>query len=106
MMILYAGLVRDPSVREAVLGRILDEYGITLRMMSEVFGGRLEKRRPRMLKTLQLRDAGLRALHRHQVRLLAAWREACAAGTPEKETMLPHLLLSINAIASGMRTTG
>jgi len=106
MMILYAGLVRDPSVREAVLGRILDEYDITLRMMSEVFGGRLEQRRPRMLKTLQLRDAGLRALHRHQVRLLAAWREAYAADTPEKETLLPQVLLSINAIASGLRTTG
>jgi phosphoenolpyruvate carboxylase len=106
MMALYAGLVRDTAIREAILGSILEEYDITQKMMSEVFGGMLEKRRPRMLKTLQLRDAGLRALHRHQVRLLGAWRDACATDAPEKESLLPQVFLSINAIASGLRTTG
>jgi phosphoenolpyruvate carboxylase len=59
-----------------------------------------------MLKTLQLRDAGLRSLHRHQVELLAAWREATAKDSPAREKLLPQVLLSINAIASGLRTTG
>jgi phosphoenolpyruvate carboxylase len=72
-------------------------------MMSLVFGGALEKRRPRMLKTLALRDSGLRALHVHQTKLLAEWR---AAEPAAKNRLLPEVLLSINAIASGLRTTG
>jgi phosphoenolpyruvate carboxylase len=106
MIRLYAGLVRDEKVRSNILATILAEFDATSQMMSEVFGGSLEKRRPRMLKTLQLRDAGLRALHRHQVELLAAWREATAKESPAREKLLPRVLLSINAIASGLRTTG
>jgi len=106
MIRLYASLVRDEKIRASILGIILPEFDATSQMMSEVFGAPLEKRRPRMLKTLQLRDAGLRSLHRHQVELLAAWREATAKDSPAREKLLPQVLLSINAIASGLRTTG
>jgi phosphoenolpyruvate carboxylase len=75
-------------------------------MISGVFGGDMDARRPRMTKTLALRGAGLRALHLHQIELLRRWRAACAAQSPEKDRLLPRVLLSINAIASGLRTTG
>jgi phosphoenolpyruvate carboxylase len=57
---------------------------------------------------LELRDAGLRALHHHQVHLLARWRALRAKLTtsPGADALLPTLLLTINAIASGLRTTG
>jgi len=103
MIQLYAGLVGDPSVHRDILPVILSEFDSTRHMMSLVFGGSIEQRRPRMLKTLALRDAGLRALHIHQVALLTEWR---AASSPLKERLLPRVLLSINAIASGLRTTG
>ena len=100
---IYAGLVRDARVRKDILKIILSEFDSTREMMALVFGGALEKRRPRMLKTLALRDSGLRALHVHQVKLLAEWR---AAEPAAKNRLLPEVLLSINAIASGLRTTG
>jgi phosphoenolpyruvate carboxylase len=75
-------------------------------MIAEVFGGDMEIRRPRMTKTLALRGAGLHALHLHQIELLRRWRVACAEQSPEKDRLLPRVLLSINAIASGLRTTG
>jgi phosphoenolpyruvate carboxylase len=57
-----------------------------------------------MLKTLRLRADALRLLHRRQIELLRAWR---SADSPERvEALLPRVLLSINAIASGLRTTG
>lgn len=100
---LYAGLITTPGVREAILPLILEEFKATQAMMAAVFGGELAARRPRMLKTLELRSAGLRALHAQQVALLAKWR---TVEPDTREQLLPKLLLSINAIASGLRTTG
>ena len=105
-MSLYASLVTDPKVRDTILAIILNEFDATRSMMAEVFGGSLEVRRPRMLKTLALRDAGLRSLHIHQVELLSKWRSSGATTTLQKDKLLPQVLLSINAIASGLRTTG
>lgn len=103
MIKLYAGLATSPGVREAILPLILGEFETTRSIMATVFGGELSTRRPRMLKTLDLRSAGLRSLHIQQVDLLARWRSA----EPEaREKLLPKVLLSINAIASGLRTTG
>ncbi len=106
MIRLYAGLVGDPAVRGEVLEIILAEFDRTRAMMATVFGGSLEQRRPRMLKTLGLRDAALRALHLHQVDILTRWRAAKTAASGEADRLLPQVLLSINAIASGLRTTG
>ncbi|MFM8363778.1 MAG: phosphoenolpyruvate carboxylase [Verrucomicrobiota bacterium] len=103
---LYAGLVSDSRVRSTILPIILGEFDATRSMISGVFGGDMEVRRPRMTKTLALRGAGLHALHLHQIELLRRWRSACATQSPEKDRLLPRVLLSINAIASGLRTTG
>ncbi len=106
MIALYAGLVPDTGVRTALLDIILSEFDLTKSMMSAVFGGSIETRRPRMLKTLALRDRALRSLHEHQTRVLAKWREAKASNPADADSLLPRVLLSINAIASGLRTTG
>ncbi len=102
----YANLVDDVQVRDAFLKTIVEEFERTHRMMAEVFGGSLEARRPRMLKTLGLRANALSILHQQQIELLKQWRAARAAGSQDTEKLLPKVLLSINAIASGLRTTG
>lgn len=102
----YANLVADSTVRERLFGLIFGEFEKTQAMMTEIFGGRLEDRRPRMIKTLQLRAGALRTLHRQQIAVLKKWRTARAAGSPEAAELLPKVLLSVNAIASGLRTTG
>ena len=67
----------------------------------------MKERRPRMAKTLEIREAPLRVLHQQQIALLREWRGHVASGSEaEAEALLPKLLLSINAIASGLRTTG
>jgi phosphoenolpyruvate carboxylase len=103
----YAGLVSDTTVRERLFGAISEEFEKTKAMMSEIFGGSLESRRPRMIKTLALRANALEVLHHQQIGLLQKWRAARAAGdTSEAEHLHPKVLLSVNAIASGLRTTG
>ncbi len=102
----YAGLVTDTAVRDRLFSLIAAEFEKTKAMMSEIFGGSLESRRPRMIKTLALRANALKVLHHEQIALLKKWRAARAAGSPEAEQLHPKVLLSVNAIASGLRTTG
>lgn len=104
----YAGLVRDAGLRRIFLREIISEFNLTRKMLDEVFGGGdLERRRPRMVKTLKLRHRGLRLLHTQQIAQLKRWRTLRDAGKKrEANDMLPELLLSINAIAAGLRTTG
>lgn len=100
----YAALVPDEELREAFFGRVKAEFDKTRHMLDDIFQGRVEERRPRMLNTLQRRAEALHVLHRRQIALLRAWR---AAKSPEESAaLLPRVLLSVNAIASGLRTTG
>jgi phosphoenolpyruvate carboxylase len=103
----YAELVEDEALRERLLGRICGEFERTRQLLSELFDGEMRQRRPRMAKTLEIREAPLRVLHQQQIALLRDWRGHLAADrTEEADGLLPKLLLSINAIASGLRTTG
>jgi phosphoenolpyruvate carboxylase len=107
LMRLYAGLVSEEGLRERFLQRVLGEWERTHRMLEEWRGGSIGEHRPRMLKTLELRSQALRVLHEQQVGLLGRWRGALAQGdSGGADALLPDLLLSINAIASGLRTTG
>jgi phosphoenolpyruvate carboxylase len=103
----YAGLVEDKQLRERFMQRIVDEFECTRDLLAELFNGPMEERRPRMAKTLGIREAPLKVLHRQQIAILREWRQLVA---DERESaadaIFPKLLLSINAIASGLRTTG
>jgi phosphoenolpyruvate carboxylase len=101
----YAGLVEDPAVRGRLLDRILEEFDLTSSLLRAIFQRGLEERRPRMYKTLRLRDAPLHVLHMQQIALLRQWR-SLEPGDPKQDALLQDLLLSINAIAAGLRTTG
>lgn len=104
MMERYAGLVRDEAFRAAILERISAEHGRARRTVGELLGGSRTKRRPRLEKTLRPRAEALRPLHLRQIDLLARWR--ASDDTKVKEMLLQDVLLTVNAIASGLRTTG
>ncbi|MEP6673193.1 MAG: phosphoenolpyruvate carboxylase [Chthoniobacter sp.] len=107
LMQAYAGMVQDPALRERFMKIIVDEWNLTREMLEKLRGVPMADRRPRMLRTLKLRAEALRVLHLQEIHLLTKWRACRAAGDEAAaENMLPDLLLSINAIASGLRTTG
>ncbi|MBT9582192.1 phosphoenolpyruvate carboxylase [bacterium] len=105
IMTLYAGLVHEESVRVSVLGRILEEYERTRRMLEQVYGGPLQLKRPHPARLLAKRERALNHLHQRQVHLLRQWRSLGALSS-EAEQVLKRLLLTVNAIAAGLRTTG
>ena len=103
----YAGLVDDADVRERFLAMLLEEYHRTRAFLEEIYEGPLAVRRPRIHRTLSYRAAPLRALHDRQIALLRDWRAARRNGSQdEAERLLPSLLLTVNAIAAGLGTTG
>ena len=102
----YATLVVETSIRDRIFELIAKEFKKTDHQLQKVFGVSFEQRRPRMAKTLALRAEGLKLLHEHQIQLLKEWRKSHETNPTQAEQLLPTVLLSINAIASGLRTTG
>ena len=96
----YASLVVDGAIADRFLEIILEEYQRTRQLIQRVMSGPLQHRRPRFYSTLHARDLNLKMLHKHQIKLLQAWREK------PTEALLTESLLVVNAIASGQRTTG
>ena len=95
----YASLVQNESIRERFMGRIENEWTLAKQHLARLFPEPIQARRSRYAKTLQLREQPLHSLHLQQVELLKQWR----AGN---EDLPRDLVLSISAIASGLRTTG
>ena len=76
-------------------------------MLEQVYGGTLAERRPNIHGMVQMRREALRVLHRQQIALLRQWRGMRQRNDDEEAaTLLPQLLLTVNAIASGLGATG
>ncbi|HMP39110.1 MAG TPA: phosphoenolpyruvate carboxylase [Roseiflexaceae bacterium] len=103
----YASLVGDAALREQMMSLIEAEHNRTRRMLEQVYGGTLAERRPNINGMVEFRNRALGSLHMQQVALLRAWRTALHHGNQAAaDALVPHLLLSINAIASGLGSTG
>ena len=96
----YAALVGDEGLRVRLMGRIRDEYDLSLQVLEEIYDGPLSEQRPNVTREIQLRQEPLHRLHRQQIELLREWRTTGAQAT------LAQLLLTVNAIANGLGTTG
>jgi phosphoenolpyruvate carboxylase len=100
IMKLYATLCPDATIRDSFMNDIVAEFRRSRELVALLLGGAFSERRPRMFKTLSLREPPLSDLHRRQVQLLGEWRGGGA------QQSLEELLLVTNAIAGGLRTTG
>ena len=107
MMQAYATMVEDPGLRQGCMALIEAEFERTNHMVEEVYGGSLAVRRPNIQRMMNLRSNGLRVLHHQQIALLKAWRSYHRLHEPKlANELVPQLLLTVNAIASGLGTTG
>jgi phosphoenolpyruvate carboxylase len=96
----YAALVEDSETRDAVLAMVMAEHERTRVALEAIYAGPLATVRSTIHEALQRRHAALRPLHERQIGLLRGWRAA-----PD-DAALPELLLTVNAIASGLGATG
>lgn len=101
----YAALVEDETIREAILAQIFEELDRTLTIWEIIYDGALSEKRPNVTQVIELRHEPLATLHAQQLELLQQWRKL-PADDPQAEATLMQLLLSVNAIANGLGTTG
>ncbi|MBL8830796.1 MAG: phosphoenolpyruvate carboxylase, partial [Rhodospirillales bacterium] len=98
---LYVGLAKDKAAARRIWKRIETEFRLSERWLKRIAGGpRLLAHNPQLAATLDRRAPYLDAVNALQVRLLR--RARGARGQAWREP----LLLTINAIAAGMRNTG
>ena len=103
----YGSLVEDEKVSDRYIEKIIDEFNRTREMLEILYGHKLGDRRPRMYKMIGFRSERLRPLHMMQIQQLQTWRRLKKEGNEdEANKMLPDMLLVVNAIASGLGTTG
>lgn len=106
IMKLYASLVENQQTRETILNLLLDELQKTRERMQELLGRPMKERRKNHFYSTALRAEALKMLHVNQVNNLRKWRRQDNLDTEKREKLLNQLLISINAIANAMGTTG
>ena len=103
----YSQLVDDPKLRERFMEMITNELDRTWQMIELTYGGSLVEQRPNIHRMVSLRADGLRLLHAQQIDLLRTWRSYHEMDESKSaDEILPNLLLTVNAIASGLGSTG
>lgn len=103
----YAGLMDDQQLAGQFLERITGEFYKTRSALEQLYGHKLNERRPRMYTMIGFRNTLLKPLHNLQIEQVRQWRELKRQGhDKEAQEMLPELLLVVNAIAGGLGTTG
>ncbi|HBQ58744.1 MAG TPA: phosphoenolpyruvate carboxylase, partial [Balneolaceae bacterium] len=103
----YASLVEDEALAEEYLERIEKEFKRTREMLELLYGHKLSERRPRMYQMIEFRSERLKPLHQLQIEQLKTWRSLKKDGKDQEAAeQIPEMLLVLNAIASGLGTTG
>ncbi|MCA1801455.1 MAG: phosphoenolpyruvate carboxylase [Rhodothermaceae bacterium] len=103
----WCSLVDDPEVANVFLEQITAEFHRTRNMLEILYGHSLEGRRPRMYQMIEFRAERLKPLHHLQIGQMKTWRRLKKDGQQDQaDAMLPEMLLVLNAIASGLGTTG
>ena len=106
MMKMYAQLVTNDTVRNNVLKLLLSELEKTRDLMQELLGRPMNERRKNHFYSTGLRAEALDILHKNQIKNLKLWRNPELTDPVEKDKLLKELLISVNAIANAMGTTG
>jgi phosphoenolpyruvate carboxylase len=103
----WCSLVDDPGLAEVFFEQITAEFFRSRKMLEILYGHSLSGRRPRMYQMIEFRSKHLKPLHHLQIGQLKTWRRLKKEGRLEQaDAMLPEMLLVLNAIASGLGTTG
>lgn len=103
----YANLVASDTIRERFMTLIQQEYHKTREILTDIFGSPAKERRQKTIASITMRARGLAVLHQQQIEQLQEWRSYIKENRPQQaEQSIISLLLTINAIAAGLRTTG
>ena len=98
----YAELVKDPTLRETIFGRIRREWHLSIETLLDIMEqDRLLQGNPVLERSIRNRFPYLDPLNHVQVELLKAHRSEA-----EDPQVLRGIQLTINGISAGLRNSG
>jgi phosphoenolpyruvate carboxylase len=102
----YGDLVEDTALRDRFLSLYLEELQLTRRHLNHMIGKEIEERREGHYHSTKLRASLMEPLHYKQIDLLSRWRKAKKEESPDADRLQVEIMLTINALAGAMRSTG
>lgn len=102
----YAGLVKHARVRDDIFEKIQTEYRLSVEQTLRACGQRtLLEKAPVLAESIRLRNPYVDSLNALQVEYLGRWRRTHLP-REEREALLRVLLITVNGVAAGMKSTG
>lgn len=102
----FADRLEDPELRNEFMDLILTDYKAGLEKIEELTQASVEERRITKLENIKLRRGALNALHDIQLEYLDKWRELGTKDPELSNKYLLQLLLLVNALSGGLKSTG
>lgn len=102
----FAALSPDTQTVGDLMDLILTDYKTCLDKIAQIMGASAEARRISRLENNRLRKNALETLHEIQLEYLKHWREIRQTKPEEGEQYLRQLLLLVNALSGGLKSTG
>ncbi|KEY18947.1 phosphoenolpyruvate carboxylase [Kaistella antarctica] len=106
IMKLYVTLDEDAHRRNLFLDKILNDHQNGFEMIEGLFDDPKAIRRNGQYDNLKWREGKLKTLHQLHLKYLNEWRNLSDENSTEKDKLLTKLLGIINAISSGLKSTG
>jgi phosphoenolpyruvate carboxylase len=102
----FADQLEDPVVRQELMDLIITDYKNGLAEIEELTEEPQEERRISKLENIKLRKNALDVLHDIQLDYLKKWRSLAETDSKESNQYLLQLLLLVNALSGGLKSTG
>ena len=102
----FAKLVEHEEVREELMSLIMTDYETCFNKIEEIMGDSIETRRISKVEDVKLRTNSLRVLHTIQIEYLRKWRSIRGKDQEKSDQYLLQLLLLVNALSGGLKSTG
>ena len=102
----YASLVPDKEVSNSLMQLILTDFREGVNQIETLLGAPAKQRRINRIENQSLRSTGLSLLHQMQLEYIEWWRSETNLSPEAKEALLMKLLLTVNAISGGLKSTG
>lgn len=103
----FADFLDDTSLRKEFMDLILNDYNAAMEETDEIMGSPKSVRRVDKLEDSQMRNKALDMLHELQIHYLTVRRSTDKAQTSEKSSnLLNQLLMTVNALSGGLKSTG
>jgi len=100
----FSEYVQDEGLRTEIMDLVLGDYQAALNQTDEIMGSDKMHRRSAKLEDSQLRKLALNVLHELQMRYLTMKRSNNSK--VDSADLVNHLLLTVNALSGGLKSTG